>query len=162
VYFLATFLLAQALPPLSFSGFRPGMPTRDAAALITGSKGTVSCRGSSDPRLRECTGSFPIAGIAAPLAVLISSVNDSAAVIVLSGRPPSEEARAWVEDLTIDYGRPNHRVSAESQHTWQWIRRGRMIRVVARLVGDTLEASVTLTHGPLLDGLGPPEIRKPD
>ena len=97
-----------------------------------------------------------------PLSVLISSVHDSAAVIVLSGKPPSDEARGWVEDLTMDFGRPNHRVSAESQHSWQWIRRGRMIRVVARLVGDTLEASVTLTHGPLLDGLGPPEIKKPD
>ena len=155
-------ILSQALPPLSFSGFRPGMPIRDATELITRSNGTLSCRGSSDPRLRECTGSLPRQGMTNPLSVLISSVHDSAAVIVLSGKPPSDEARGWIEDLTIDFGRPNHRISAESQHSWQWTRRGRMIRVVARLVGDTLEASVTLTHGPLLDGLGPPEIKKPD
>ena len=28
--------------------------------------------------------------------------------------------------------------------------------------GDDVETSVTLTHGPLLDGLGPPERKKPD
>ena len=138
------------------------MPIADAVALITQSRGTVSCRGSSDPRLRECTGSLPRPGMGTQLSVLISSVKDSAAVIVLSGKPQAEEARGWVEDLTIDFGRPNHRISPESQHSWQWIRRGRMVRVVARLVGDSLEASVTLTHGPLLDGLGQPEIKKPD
>ena len=97
-----------------------------------------------------------------PLEVLISSVHDSAAVIVLSGTPPPDLARTWIEDLTIDFGRPDHLVAPTTQHTFQWVRRGRMLRVIVRNPGDTLETSVTLTHGPLLDGLGPPERKKPD
>jgi hypothetical protein len=161
---VAVFLSAplQQLPPLSFLGFRAGMPMSGAVELIRTGGGTLSCRGSSDPRIRECTGSLPTRLISRPLRVLISSVHDSAAVIVLSGAPPAELARGWIEDLTIDFGEPEHRVTPGAQHTWQWVRRSRMLRVNARTADDSLEASVILTHGPLLDGLGPPKKAKPD
>jgi hypothetical protein len=146
-------ILTQELPPLSFFGFRAGMPVTQASAHIRSNRGTLSCRNSSDPRIRECTGSLPHQGVTGPLEVLISSVHDSAAVIVLSGRPPPQLARTWIEDLTLDFGRPNHVAVPESQHTWQWIRRGRMLRVIVRIPRDSIEASVVLTHGPLLDGL---------
>ena len=146
-------LLVQDLPPLSFLGFSAGMPVTQASAHIRSNQGTLNCRNSSDPRIRECTGSLPHQGVTGPLEVLISSVHDSAAVIVLSGRPPAELARTWIEDLTLDFGRPNHLAVPESQHTWQWIRRGKMLRVIVRIPRDSLEASVVLTHGPLLDGL---------
>lgn len=146
-------ILIQEPPPLSFFGFRAGMPVTQASAHIRSNRGTLTCRNSSDPRIRECTGSLPHGGVTGPLEVLISSVHDSAAVIVLSGKPPAELARTWIEDLTLDFGRPNHVAVPESQHTWQWIRRGRMLRVIVRIPRDSLEASVVLTHGPLLDGL---------
>ena len=146
-------VLTQELPPLSFFGFRAGMPVTQASALIRSNHGTLTCRNSSDPRIRECTGSLPHQGLDGALEVLISSVHDSAAVIVLSGKPPAELARTWIEDLTLDFGSPNHVAVPASQHTWQWIRRGRMLRVVVRIPRDSLEASVVLTHGPLLDGL---------
>ena len=146
-------ILTQELPPLSFFGFRAGMPVTQANAHIRSNRGTLSCRNSSDPRIRECTGSLPHQGVTGPLEVLISSVHDSAAVIVLSGRPPPQVARTWIEDLTLDFGRPNHVAVPESQHTWQWIRRGKMLRVIVRIPRDSIEASVVLTHGPLLDGL---------
>jgi len=152
----------QELPPLSFLGFRAGMPMAGAIELIRTGGGALSCRSSSDSRIRECTGSLPTRRIARPLTVLISSVHDSAAVIVLSGAPSAELARGWIEDLTIDFGEPDHKVAPASQHTWQWVRRSRMLRVNARTAGDSLEASVTLTHGPLLDGLGAPKRKKPD
>jgi len=155
-------VLSQDLPPLSFLGFRAGMPVRQATALIESIQGRLTCHSSTDPRIRECTGFIPERGVTRPLAVLISSVHDSAAVIVLSGAPPSDLARSWIEDLSIDFGRPDHSVAPASQHTWQWVRRGRMLRVIVRNPGDTVETSVTLTHGPLLDGLGPPERKKPD
>ena len=154
--------LFQDLPPLSFLGFRAGMPVGQATALIESTQGQLTCRGSTDPRIRECTGFIPERGVVRPLSVLISSVHDSAAVIVLSGTPPPDLARAWIEDLTLDFGRPDHTAVPASQHTWQWVRRGRMLRVIVRIPGDTLETSVTLTHGPLLDGLGAPERKKPD
>jgi hypothetical protein len=161
-WFALVAVLSQDLPPLSFLGFRAGMPVHQATALIESIQGRLTCRASIDPRIRECTGFIPELGVTRPLAVLISSVHDSAAVIVLSGTPPPDLARAWIEDLTIDFGRPNHSAAPASQHTWQWVRRGRMLRVIVRNPGDTVETSVTLTHGPLLDGLGPPERRKPD
>lgn len=155
-------LLPQDLPPLGFFGFRAGMPASHAARVVESARGELRCHSSSDPRLRECTGVLPHPDAGRPLELLISLVHDSAAVIVLSGTPSPEVARAWIEDLTIDFGRPRHSAFPESQHTWQWIRRGRMMRVVVRTVGDSLETSVTLTHGPLLDGLGPPAMKKPD
>jgi hypothetical protein len=146
-------VLTQELPPLSFFGFQAGMPVAQASAHIRSNRGTLTCRNSSDPRIRECTGALPLQGLTGPLQVLISSVHDSAAVIVLSARPPAELARTWIEDLTLDFGRPNHAAVPESQHTWQWIRRGKMLRVIVRIPRDSVEASVVLTHGPLLDGL---------
>lgn len=146
-------ILTQELPPLSFFGFRAGMPVTQASAHIRSNRGTLICRNSTDPRIRECTGSLPHQGVNGPLEVLISSIHDSAAVIVLSGKPPAELARTWIEDLTLDFGRPNHVAVPESQHTRQWIRRGKMLRVIVRIPRDSLEASVVLTHGPLLDGL---------
>ena len=154
--------LVQSAPSLEFAGFRPGMPVAEATTLIASAGGALRCRPTTDSRLRECTGSLPRAGIAAPLRVLISCVHDSAAVIVLSGTPAPELARAWIEDLTLGLGRPLYRAEPATQHMWQWVKRGRMLRVVVRTDGDTLATSVTLTHGPLLDGLGDPEIRKPD
>jgi hypothetical protein len=155
-------VVSQDLPPLSFHGFRAGMPVRQATALIESIRGQLTCRASTDARMRECTGFIPERGVTGPLAVLISSVHDSAAVIVLSGTPPADLARTWIEDLAIDFGRPDYSAAPATQHTWQWVRRGRMLRVIVRNPGDTLETSVTLTHGPLLDGLGPPERKKPD
>jgi hypothetical protein len=148
-------VLSQELPALSFFGFRAGMPVSQATALIKSIRGDLTCRASSDRRIRECTGFLPHSGVTRPLEVLISSVHDSAAVIVLSGVPPADLARTWIEDLTLDFGRPDHTSAPRSQHTWQWVRRGRMLRVVVRIPRDSLEASVILTHGPLLDGLKP-------
>jgi len=160
--FVLIAFLPQTLPPLSFLGFRAGMPVTQAAAMIESTRGTLTCRPSTDPRIRECTGFIPERGVSRPLGVLISSVNDSAAIIVLSGTPSPELARTWIEDLTIDFGRPGYSAAPATQHTWQWVRRGRMLRVIVRNPGDTFEASVTLTHGPLLDGLGPAKRKKPD
>lgn len=155
-------LAFQGLPPLGFLGFRPGMPLKQAEQLIRDREGTLQCRGSSDRRIRECTGMLPYPGVDRPLSVLISSIRDSAAVIVLSGILPSDTARTWIEDLAIDFGRPNHVSEAGVQDSWQWIRRSRMLRVTVRWPGPSFEAAVTLTDGPLLDGLGSPEKQKPD
>ena len=51
--------LSQNLPPLSFLGFRAGMPVAQATAMIESVRGALTCRRSSDPRIRECTGFLP-------------------------------------------------------------------------------------------------------
>ena len=153
----------QALPSLGFLGFSPGMPVSRAATLIKSSHGTFSCRKSSDSRIAECTGVLPYPGLDRPLDVLISSINDSAAVIVFSGRPREEVAREWALDLTRNLGEPRQSLRQPgAQVIREWIKRGRMIRLVQRNPGSGRETSVTLTHGPLLDGLPPPKTRAPD
>lgn len=147
----------QPPPPLSFLGFRAGMPVANAGSLIRAARGMLSCKPTTDSRMRECTGQLPRAGSPVPFDVLISSVQDSSAVIVLSLRGGAGVSR-WVADLTRRFGRPNQRQQG-TQSSWQWIRDQKMLRVVERRAGGSREASVTLTHGPLLDGLGAPPGR---
>ena len=155
--------LVQNLPSLAFLGFTAGMPVGNAVRLIGAAHGSLTCRAASDPRMRECTGQLPYPGMERPLEVLISSINDSAAVIVFSGAPREEVSSSWVGMFTRTFGEPNRaRQEAGSQETWQWIRRGRMLRLVQRHPGRGQETSITLTHGPLLDGLGPPQRKTPD
>jgi hypothetical protein len=144
----------QTLPPLSFLGFRAGMPVREAGSLIRAARGMLVCKTTTDSRMRDCTGQLPQADVAAPFEVLISSVQDSSAVIVFSLRGGAGASR-WVAELTRRFGRPNLKQQG-SQTTWQWIRERKMLRVVERRGAGGREASVTLTHGPLLDGLGTP------
>lgn len=153
---------AQTLPPLSFVGFRARMPLADAEALARAAGGTLSCRQASDSRIRECRGVFPSAGFPAPLSLLISSVKDSAAVIVLSQRAPKQVVDQLVSTLSMDFGVPNQSRESGIQMTWEWIRRGQMLRLVQREAADHMEVAVTLTDGPLLDGLGSPQRKRPD
>jgi hypothetical protein len=148
----------QRLPPLSFLGFQAGMPLTDAVSRIRACRGTLTCRPTTDPRMRDCTGILPRVGETS-FQLLISSVHDSAAVIVLSLTGATGVAR-WVADLTREFGRPNHRQQG-TQSSWQWIRDRKMLRVAERSAAGRREASVTLTHGPLLDGLGPTERQRP-
>ena len=148
--------------PLSFIGFRAGMSVAEAAALAKAAGGTLACKPASDTRIRECQGTFPFYGLSTPFSVLISSVNDSAAVIVLTNRMPGNAAERWASALTMDFGTPNQNREQGVQMTWEWIRRGQMLRVVERKVVDHMEVAVTLTDGPLLDNLGPPKRKRPD
>jgi hypothetical protein len=152
----------QQPPPLTFSGFRAGMAVAEARRLITQSGGSLSCKKTSDSRLRECTGAMPFPGFVRPLALLVSSVRDSVGVIVLSTNMSEGDTRAWVRALTQDLGKPNHKMDRGTRESWQWIRRGEMLRVVMQRAGVRPETAVTLTHGPLLDALGPPENKRPD
>lgn len=152
----------QTPSPLSFQGFQAGMPVRDAVAHIRGSAGSLSCKPTLDWRMRDCTGQVTLAGLRAPFDVLISSIHDSAAVIVLSTRSADRLAAPWVARLTEELGRPNQQRQPGGASSWQWIRAGKMLRVIERKSAGRWETSVTLTHGPLLDGLGPTQKQKPE
>lgn len=138
------------------------MAVADARSLITEAGGSLSCRRTSDSRLCECTGSMPLPGLDTPFSLLVSSVRDSVGVIVLTTNVSEGDTRGLVRTLSRDLGRPNHRVNPGLRESWQWIRRGQMLRVVVHRDGNQLETAITLTHGPLLDALGLPENKKPD
>lgn len=138
------------------------MPLTDARALITSAGGNLVCRPTSDSRLRECNGSMPYRNLTAPFQVLISSVRDSAAVIVLSGAPSEADSRGWIASLTTEFGTPNQERQPGTRGSWQWIRRRQMLRVVLRSPRGGAATAITLTDGPLLDGLGGIATKKPD
>ena len=152
----------QMLPPLSFIGFRARMSLADAEALTKAAGGSLACKPASDIRIRECQGTVPTYGLPSPFSLLISSVHDSAAVIVLSHRAPGNAGEKWASALTLDFGSPNRNREPGIQMTWEWIRRGQMLRLVERKVADHMEVAVTLTDGPLLDSLGPAKRKRPD
>ena len=153
---------AQALPPLSFLGFRAGMPVSEAVSLIRAAKGALTCKATADSRMRDCTGRIATQETGTPLELLISSVHDSAAVIVFSLHGGTGPVTRWVSGLTTQFGRPNRLQRPGGRSSWQWIRAGTMLRVAQRGSGQQAEASITLTHGPLLDGLGPAQSKRPD
>ena len=146
----------QELPPLSFAGFRAHMPMREVRALATAGGGSLTCMATTDPRLRECTGVMPSGNVFPPFKLLISSVRDTAAVIVLMVNVAEKDSRGWVRALTQDFGTPNHRTDRGVSESWQWIRKGQMLRLIQHAADGMLETAVTLTDGPLLDALGPP------
>ncbi|SRR6266542_409912 len=155
---------AQVLPGLSFLGFRAGMPVAHARSLIREACGRLDCRPTTDPRMRECNGSFPVRADAPgeSASVLLASVHDSAAVIVVSRHPAESELKKWVTALTEDFGIPNRQVGPGAQASWEWIRHRQKLVVAQRREDNRLASSVTLTDGPLLDGLGPPKRKGPN
>jgi hypothetical protein len=153
-------IAAQQLPPLAFVGFRAHMPMSEAHALVTSAGGSLTCKATTDPRLRECTGNMPFPNVVPPFQLLISSVRDTAAVIVLTANVKERDAQAWANALTQDFGTPNHKTDYRVSESWQWIRKGQMLRLLQHATNGVLETAVTLTDGPLLDALGPPAPRE--
>jgi hypothetical protein len=152
---------SQRLPPLSFAGFRTRMPMSEVRTMVTEAGGSLTCKATTDPRLRECNGVMPFPKVVPPFRLLISMVRDTAAIIVLTANVKESDTREWARALTQDFGQPNHRTDYRVSESWQWIRRGQMLRLIQHRAGGILETALTLTDGPLLDALGPPPPRPP-
>lgn len=110
-----------------------------------------------DPRFTECRGVTQ--RDTTPVTLTASLVNGAVAVMLLSAVVDNETGGAWLRDLATRYGEVAPRVSGGLAF-WQWVRRGRMIRLTTRLEGDRRLVSVSLVDGHLLDGLDqPPGLR---
>jgi hypothetical protein len=133
------------------------MPLQEVKDRLEATGGSLSCKKTSEPLLRECTGSMRDPRTKRFFEVLIASIRDSAAVIVLTAGVSESEGTLWVRWLSDEFGTPNREHQPSIQQSWQWIRRGQMLRVVTREAQHQVRASVTLTDGPLLDGLGSPK-----
>ncbi len=140
------------------------MPMSEAHSLATAAGGTLGCKATTDVRLRECNGSLPFPKATPRFSVLISSVRDTAAVIVLTATVKESDTREWAGTLTREFGTPIHKSKHRSSESWQWVRKGQMLRVILHQAQGMTETAVTLTDGPLLDALGPPapQKQKPD
>ncbi len=137
------------------------MPMSEARALITSQGGSLSCKATTDPRLRECTGAMPFPKASSGFDVLISSVRDTAAVIVLTGNLSEGTIQDWARVFTRELGTPNHKSDYRASESWQWIRKGQMLRLIRHKANGKVEGAITLTDGPLLDALGPPPAQTP-
>jgi hypothetical protein len=147
-----------APPFLEFRGLQVGVPIPDLRSRVRDLAGTLSCRPSRDPRMDECTGSARLAPGGPQFSLIVSSVRDSAAVIILTGGAPRDTVADWAESIGWVQGRVSPR-NRGPQRIWQWVRYRQMLRLIHRQEGSGNVLTVTLTDGPLLDNLGAPERR---
>jgi len=145
-------------PSLEFLGLQVGLPIPDLRSRVRELSGTLSCRPSRDPRLDECMGSVQLASGGPHFSLIVSSVRDSAAVLILTGPALRDTVADWAESIAWVQGRVSPR-SRGPQLIWQWVRYRQMLRLIHRQEGSGNVLTVTLTDGPLLDNLGAPENR---
>ncbi|MGH7559567.1 MAG: hypothetical protein ACRENB_00960 [Gemmatimonadales bacterium] len=140
-------------PPLEFRSLRVGLPVSELRGVVRTLGGSLACRPSRDARIGECTGSLRFQPRGPRFSLIVAAVRDSAAVVILTAPVPPDSVAAWVEAIEPFQGRVEPR-SRGPQRTWQWVRRRQMLRVIQRRENGRHVATVTLTDGPLLDGLG--------
>jgi hypothetical protein len=150
---------SPAAPPfLEFRGLQVGVPIPDLRARVRDLAGTLSCRPSRDPRLDECTGSLRLVPGGPRFSLIVSSIRDSAAVVILTGAAPRDTVADWAASIAWIQGRVSPRTRGP-QVIWQWVRYRQMLRLIHRQEGSGNVITVTLTDGPLLDNLGAQEFR---
>ena len=147
-------------PYLEFRGLQVGVPIPDLRTHVRALAGTLSCRPSRDPRLDECTGSVRLVPGGPHFSLIVSSVRDSAAVVILTGAAPRDTVADWAESIAWVQGRVLPRTRGP-QLIWQWVRYRQMMRLIHRQEGSGDVLTVTLTDGPLLDNLGGFRLRPP-
>jgi hypothetical protein len=149
-----------AVPSLEFHGLEVGVPIRKLSARVGKLGGTLSCRPAKDPRLEECTGSVRFVQGGPRFSLIVSSVRDSAAVVILSGAASRDTAASWADSIAVRQGHVTPRNRGQ-QRTWQWVRYRQMLRLIHRREDSASVLTITLTDGPLLDNLGAPLQGRP-
>ncbi len=106
----------------------------------------------SDRRLADCRGRVT-GPDDLPLLLTAALVDGHLAILVLRGALGEEGLTVWYRALASRFGWVTS-THDRGQDTWQWVRRGQMIRLTTREDRGARMVSVTLVDGPLLDGLG--------
>jgi hypothetical protein len=106
----------------------------------------------------ECTGSVRLVREGQRFSLIVSAVNDSAAVVILTGSASRDSVADWAESIAMVQGQVPPRDHGP-QLIWQWVRYRQMLRLIHRQEGSGNVTTITLTDGPLLDGLGAPQRR---
>jgi hypothetical protein len=153
---LAAPAAAQTAPanPLTFHDFRPGMTVGEAAALARRLGGDFTCRTSRrDRRVEECRGRAAGPEMGGPVTLWGSAVDGVLGILTISADVAPDQLDAWRSHLELHHGTVDARVQGP-QWMLQWVRRGTMIRLTWRIRRGERRASVSLVHGPTLDGWG--------
>ena len=140
---------------LQFLGFRAGASVSEISSQMRMLGGTpLRCdRARSDRHVLECRGTVRDPQHGSNVAVWLSAIDSSAAVITLSGDVAIDQLDRWRSSLEAEYGRVGARVQGP-QWMMQWVRQGRMVRLTWRVLRDERVASVSLVDGRVLDGWG--------
>jgi hypothetical protein len=143
---------------LMFLGFRPGAARAEVEAAVRANHGRWACdRSKQDGRFFECRGRIAPPGEPV-LAVTGSLINDTLAILLVSGTVSDADLQRWEAGLAAVVGPPSLK-RANGQLTWQWVKRRKMIRITTRVEGTTRVASVSLVDGIVLDNLDRPAGR---
>jgi len=159
--------LAAQGTPLSFFGFRAGVPLAAVEAQVRLLLGTgLSCqRSKADPRLQDCraTVSDPVANT--PVSIWLAAIDSVTGVLTISATLPTADFLRWRDEIEATHG-PRAATVQGTQGMAQWIAGAQMLRLTWRARTGRVETSVSIVDGPVLDGwnLGdhaPARIAKP-
>jgi hypothetical protein len=141
--------------PLTFFGFRPGMPVSDVAARLRAlDTSRLRCdRAKADTHVAECRATVNDPELGGPVNLWMSAIDSVSGVLTLSAPVSGEQLDRWRGALESAYGH----VGAQAKGTeWmmQWVRHGRMVRLTWRTERGQRVASVSLVDGGVLDTWG--------
>lgn len=139
----------------AFLGFRAGAPVSEIADQVgrLGGEGLRCRRARRDRRVAECRATVMDPEAGSPLALWMSAIDSTAAILTVSGEVTGVQLDRWREGLERTYGPSGARIQG-NQWMMQWIRQERMVRLTWRVRGLDKEASVSLVDGSVLDAWG--------
>ena len=154
---LAFPLAAQGPGTLGFLGFTPGATTAELRAAFLANRGSGwSCRDAREATsVSECRGTLLDPVHQEPVVLWASVIGGHAGILTLRadlGAPALEE---WRRALVDSYG-PAPQQRRGPIRMMQWVRGGRMLRLTWHPSPGTMEVSVSLVDGPVLDAWGRP------
>lgn len=140
--------------PFEILGLAPGMTEDSAAAAVRAQGGTLRCRATTEPRLRQCSATLSRSPYG-PARLTLSMVDGRLAVALIAAMLEPPEAGDWHAELVARHGEvPVSR--GPGLESFQWIASGHMLRFTVRREAGRLMVSVSLVDGPLLDSLPAP------
>jgi hypothetical protein len=144
---------AAAGPALELLGLSPGGTQADLETQVAALGGKLSCKQSGvDRRFAECKASLTRTPDGRRWAALASVVEGTTAIILLTATLDEPALARLRQDLTNSLGRPNLKTRGKDE-TYEWVRRGRMLRLASRREGGHLAVGVSLIEGKVLDQL---------
>lgn len=141
-------------PALEVFGLVPGGTVADLQESLAKMGAKPVCKISpADRRVSECTATLTRTPDHRNWAVIATTVDGTAGVLLLRASIDSKGFDALREEWTARLGRPNlkHLANLDS---YQWIRAGRMLKLTGRNERGRYEVTVSLVEGVVLDRLG--------
>lgn len=146
---------AQSRLHFEVLGLAPGLAEDAAADTVRGHGGSLRCRPTAEPRLRQCSAALP-GSPRGPVTLTLSFVDGRLAVALIAAMLDPDAVGDWHAELVARHGEVTP-TRGPGQESFQWVAAGRMMRFTVRREAGRLMVSVSLVDGPLLDSLPAPQ-----